>query len=123
MPSSWVDAAQRARAALRDEARLAFRDAKLDALVTPTLPRTSIPLEEMVIAVDLPRYIPFTLPWNLTGQPALTVPCGFTSEGLPVGLQVVGRPFGEEAVLGIGRAYEALTEWSRRRPALRSLHG
>jgi Asp-tRNA(Asn)/Glu-tRNA(Gln) amidotransferase A subunit family amidase len=123
MPSVWVDAAQRARGLLREQVRVAFRNARLDALVTPTLPRTSIPLDEMVIAVDLPRYIPFTLPWNLTGQPALTVPCGFTVEGLPVGLQVVGRPFGEAAVLGIGRAYEAVTEWSRRRPALPSLLG
>jgi Asp-tRNA(Asn)/Glu-tRNA(Gln) amidotransferase A subunit family amidase len=123
MPWTWVDSAQRARARLREEVRLAFRDARLDALVTPTLPRTSMPLEEMVIAVDLPRYIPLTLPWNLTGQPALTVPCGFSPEGLPVGLQVVGRPFAEAAVLRIGQGYEAVTDWSRQRPALASLLG
>ena len=94
----------------------AFRDERLDALVTPTLPRTSIPIEEMVIAADVPRYIAYTMPGNLTGRPALTVPCGFTVAGLPVGLQLVGRPFEEAALLTIGRGYEQATSWRDRRP-------
>ena len=92
--------------------------ARLDALVTPTLPRTSIPIDEMVIASDLPRYILYTLPANLCGHPALTVPCGFTAAGLPTGLQLIGRPFAEAVLLGLGRAYEQATRWHEQRPAL-----
>ena len=84
-----------------------------------TLPITSMPLDEMVVARDLPRLIPFTLPWNLTGLPALSVPCGFTSAGLPAGLQVVGRPFDEATLFRIGHAYEQATPWHRQRPSLR----
>ena len=55
-------------------------------------------------------------PFNLTGQPALTVPCGFTAAGLPIGLQIVGRPFGESVVLAAGYAYQLRTDWHRRTP-------
>jgi aspartyl-tRNA(Asn)/glutamyl-tRNA(Gln) amidotransferase subunit A len=119
LPAAHLAAAHRARMAMRAEVRAAFRDARLDALVTPTLPITSMPLDEMVVARDLPRLIPFTLPWNLTGLPALSVPCGFTSAGLPAGLQVVGRPFDEATLFRIGHAYEQATPWHRQRPSLR----
>src|SRR5262245_18771168 len=56
--------------------------------------------------------------WNVTGQPVLALPCGFGRHGLPLGLQIVGRPFGEEAILRIGHAYEQATEGHARRPAL-----
>jgi Asp-tRNA(Asn)/Glu-tRNA(Gln) amidotransferase A subunit family amidase len=98
--------------------RAAFRDASLDVLATPTLPRTSMPLAEMDTAVDVPRFIPYTFPWNLTGQPAISVPCGLTSSDLPAGLQLVGRPFDEVTVLRIARAYERATPWHELRPSL-----
>ena len=60
----------------------------------------------------------FTNPFNITGHPALSVPCGFTGEQLPVGLQIVGRYYAEADVLRIGAAYEAVTEWHHRRPSL-----
>jgi Asp-tRNA(Asn)/Glu-tRNA(Gln) amidotransferase A subunit family amidase len=123
LPAAHLAAAHRARMAMRAEVRAAFRDARLDALVTPTLPITSMPLDGMVVARDLPRLIPFTLPWNLTGLPALTVPCGFTRAGLPAGLQVVGRPFAEAMLFRIGHAYERATPWHRRRPALAGARG
>ena len=59
-----------------------------------------------------------TRPVSLTGLPALSVPCGFTSTGLPIGLQVVGRAWEEGRVLGIGHAYQSATDWHRRRPPL-----
>ena len=118
MPARWVDAAQKARALFRAEVRAAFVENRLDVLVTPTLPRLSMPIDRMVIPVDLPTYIPFTIPWNLTGQPALTVPCGLAPEGLPVGLQIVGRPFDEATVLRLGRAYQDATDWHTRHPPL-----
>jgi aspartyl-tRNA(Asn)/glutamyl-tRNA(Gln) amidotransferase subunit A len=118
LPVAHLAAAQRARMTMRTEVRTAFRDARLDALVTPTLPITSMPLTEMIVERDLPRLIPFTLPWNLTGLPALSVPCGFTGAGLPVGLQVVGRPFDEATVFRIAHAYEQATPWHQQRPCL-----
>lgn len=118
LPAAHLQAAHRARLAMREEVRGAFRDARLDALATPTLPITSMPLDRMVVERDLPRLIPYTLPWNLTGQPALSVPCGFTRAGLPAGLQVIGRPFDEPTVFRIGHAYQCPTAWHRQRPPL-----
>ena len=62
--------------------------------------------------------LPFTYPFNLTGQPAATVPCGFTSEGLPVGLQIVGRWRADTAVLRAAAAFEAAQPWAAHRPPL-----
>ena len=118
IPAAHLEAAHRARMVMRAEVQAAFRQARLDSLVTPTLPCTSMALDEMVVERDLPRLIPFTLPWNLTGLPALSVPCGFTTAGLPVGLQVVGRPFGEAMLFRISHTYERATPWHRRRPVL-----
>jgi aspartyl-tRNA(Asn)/glutamyl-tRNA(Gln) amidotransferase subunit A len=56
--------------------------------------------------------------WNVTGQPVLALPNGFGRSGLPLGMQIVGRPFGEETILRVGQAYEQTTEWHTRRPAL-----
>ena len=59
-----------------------------------------------------------TAPFNAAGLPALSVPCGFDAAGMPIGLQIVGRPFDEATVLRAGRAYEQATEWHLRRPSL-----
>jgi len=56
--------------------------------------------------------------WNVTGQPVLALPNGFGRSGLPLGMQILGRPFGEETILRVGHAYEQATEWHARRPAL-----
>ena len=60
----------------------------------------------------------FTRPFNITGQPAISVPCGFSSAGLPIGLQLVGRPFEDALVLRTAHAYEQSTDWHDRRPPL-----
>jgi aspartyl-tRNA(Asn)/glutamyl-tRNA(Gln) amidotransferase subunit A len=57
-------------------------------------------------------------PINYLGLPSLTVPSGFTANGLPFGVQIVGRPFAEELLLRIGRAYERETDWHKRRPPM-----
>src|SRR5581483_5233135 len=62
--------------------------------------------------------LPFTFPFNLTGQPAITVPCGFTSEGLPVGLQIVGRWHADSTVLRAAACFEAAQPWAQHRPPL-----
>lgn len=86
-----------------------------DVLVTPTLPITAFATGQD--APDgwpsqlWPTWTPYTWPFNLTQQPALTVPCGLTSERLPVGLQVVGPRHGDNVVLRVGAAYEAAAAW------------
>jgi aspartyl-tRNA(Asn)/glutamyl-tRNA(Gln) amidotransferase subunit A len=82
-----------------------------DLLVTPTLP---IPAFEAGVEVPKgwpgrgwPSWTPFTYPFNLTQQPAASVPCGFSAAGLPIGLQIVGPRYGDALVLRAARAYEA----------------
>jgi aspartyl-tRNA(Asn)/glutamyl-tRNA(Gln) amidotransferase subunit A len=89
-----------------------------DALVTPVSPTTAFRLGEKT-ADPVTMYLSdiFTISVNLAGLPALALPCGADKAGLPVGLQVIGRPFDEETVLRVGHAYEQSTEWHRRRSA------
>ena len=64
------------------------------------------------------RWTPFSHPFNVTGQPAASVPCGWTRAGLPVGLQVVGRRFDEAAVLRFCADWERVFDWRARRPVV-----
>jgi Asp-tRNA(Asn)/Glu-tRNA(Gln) amidotransferase A subunit family amidase len=123
LPWVHVDAAQRARAAICREVERAFRDERLTALAGPTLPKTSFPLDWIVPGEEpyWTKLVPYTFPGNLTGLPAISVPCGFTDAGLPVGLQIFARPFDEATVLRIGHAYQEATSWHERRPALATL--
>ena len=118
IPPAQIAAAVRVRDTLKEELRDALGAAQADALATPTTPRAAMPLATFDPAQELGTLIPYTCPFNLTGQPAVSVPCGFTREGLPVGLQVVGRPFAEALVLRIAGAYEQATPWAARAPVL-----
>jgi aspartyl-tRNA(Asn)/glutamyl-tRNA(Gln) amidotransferase subunit A len=89
---------------------------QVDAIVAPTMPCPAFTLE-VEAAGPPPNVSRFTIPFNLTGHPALSVPCGFTAGGLPVGLQLIGKAFAEGILFRIGHAYEKHTEWHRRRPA------
>ncbi len=115
-PPSRVAEAVRFRGDLRTEVLGAFADARLDALVTPTTPRVAMPLASFDPATELGTLIPYTCPFNLTGQPAVSVPCGFSAAGLPIGLQVVGAPFEDSAVLAVAAAYESATTWHEHHP-------
>ena len=89
-----------------------------DLLLMPTTPVEAPPIEGPD-AVELARLLTrFTAPFNLTGLPALSLPCGFTPEGLPVGLQIIGPHWGEARVLRAGYAYEQATDWHTRQPVL-----
>ncbi len=109
--------AQRARSLLKAECDRAI--AEVDVLITPTMPGTASQIE---------GYDPderFTGPnfmalWNLTGLPALSVPCGFSRAGLPIGMQIIGRPFADAVALKIGDAYQRITSWHTKRPELPS---
>ncbi|MEV8372375.1 amidase [Kribbella sp. NPDC056861] len=92
-----------------------------DVLVTPTLPLTAFPVGQDVPdnwhSPEWTSWTPYTYPFNLTQQPALSVPCGLTSRGLPVGLQIVGARHADALVLRVGQAYQAITDWHLRTPA------
>jgi aspartyl-tRNA(Asn)/glutamyl-tRNA(Gln) amidotransferase subunit A len=60
-----------------------------------------------------------TRPWNVFGLPAISLPCGFSASGLPIGLQIIGAPGAEGVIMSLARAYEKETEWHKRRPQLR----
>jgi len=106
--------AQKVRTLIRREFEAAFQ--RCDALVTPVSPTPAFRLGEKV-ADPLQMYLSdvFTIPVNIAGLPSISVPCGF-SQGLPVGLQVIGRPFDEATVLRVAYAYEQASDWHRRRP-------
>ena len=95
---------------------------EFDLLVTPTAPSAATPLEGDLTTGDvaapevLAALINFTGPFDLTGFPAISVPCGFTEGGLPVGLQLVARPWEESLLLAAAHAYEQETAWHRRLP-------
>jgi aspartyl-tRNA(Asn)/glutamyl-tRNA(Gln) amidotransferase subunit A len=107
--------AMRLRERLRREMLDALRT--VDLLATPTMPK---PAPTFAGAYDTSVGFPRsnTPPFNLSGLPALALPCGFTRAGLPISLQLAGRPFDEATVLRAGHAYEHATGWHTRRPPL-----
>ena len=89
---------------------------RYDLLLLPSTP-ISAPLIEGNDAIEQARRLTrFTAPFNLAGLPALSVPCGYTKNALPIGLQIVSGAWKEAAVLRAGRAYERETDWGARRP-------
>lgn len=114
--------AQRSRLAIKNAFKQAMRD--VDVLVTPTQPTTALKIgqitsrigarEESVFAVSAR----FCAPFNISGLPAISVPCGFSPEGMPIGLQIIGKPFDEETVLRIADAFERSTQWHLKHPAI-----
>lgn len=109
--------AQRLRRHLMNEAAKVM--APLDALVMPTSPITATPAEGN--PPDHPVYrVKNTIPFNFLGLPAISLPCGFSGDGLPIGLQIVGKAFDEAGILEIAHAYEQATTWGERRPPLRA---
>jgi aspartyl-tRNA(Asn)/glutamyl-tRNA(Gln) amidotransferase subunit A len=113
LTSSEYVQAQRARARLRAEVADVMRE--VDLLASPTAIVPAPPFSQ-VFDPDFPFARSNMPPFNLTGLPALALPCGFSASGLPLSLQLAGRPFDEATVLRAGHAYEQATEWHRRRP-------
>jgi aspartyl-tRNA(Asn)/glutamyl-tRNA(Gln) amidotransferase subunit A len=89
-----------------------------DVLILPTTPITA-PVLEGENALERARMLTrFTSPFNLTGLPALSVPCGFSRENLPIGLQIVSRAWNESGVLRAGFNYQQATEWHKMKPKI-----
>lgn len=105
-------------------ARTAAMMERYDALILPSTRIPAPPIAGQMITIDGAQvFAPSVLttntnPFNLTGMPALSVPCGFTEAGLPIGLQIAGRRWDERTVFRIGAAYERATDWHTRRPHL-----
>lgn len=113
-----ISAAGQVRAACRDLLET------YDLLLAPTMPVTAPGIGATTIRIgdkDVPvdgLLASFTLPFNLARLPVLAQPCGFSREGMPISLSLVGRPFDEAMVLRAGHAYESATDWHLRRPSL-----
>jgi len=109
--------AQKVRTLIRDDFARAFGE--VDAVVSPTSPHAAFKLGEK-LSDPLAMYLNdiYTVPVNLAGLPGLSAPCGFTRGGLPIGMQLIGRPFDESGLLRLARALERETEWHRRLPPL-----
>ncbi|MCB9455772.1 MAG: Asp-tRNA(Asn)/Glu-tRNA(Gln) amidotransferase subunit GatA [Anaerolineaceae bacterium] len=114
---AYYGKAQAVRTLIKRDFDKAFQD--VDVIVTPTAPTTAFRIGENT-ADPLQMYLAdiFTLPASLAGICGLNVPCGFDSEGLPIGLQILGAAFDEATVLRAGHAYEQATDWHSRRPML-----
>lgn len=122
IPASLTARALRLRERLRGQVDEALR--AVDVLASPTAPGVASPLPsgagmqseaEAWRTLGVGRGL-FTNPFSITGHPALSVPCGFTAEDLPAGLQLIGRAWREEDILRVAAAYQAATGWHRRRP-------
>lgn len=121
LSSGYYDAyykkAQQARTLIKRDFEEAFK--KVDIIVTPTSPTPAFRLGEKT-EDPLQMYLSdiFTISVNLAGVPAISIPCGFTQDKLPIGMQLIGRPFDEEGIFRVAYAYEQSTEWHKRKPDL-----
>ncbi|MCE5359485.1 Asp-tRNA(Asn)/Glu-tRNA(Gln) amidotransferase subunit GatA [Candidatus Igneacidithiobacillus taiwanensis] len=108
--------AQQVRALIREDFRRAF--AEVDVIMGPTTPTPAFALGAKS-ADPVSMYLAdiYTIAVNLAGIPALSLPCGFSKEGLPIGLQIMGDYFADELLLGVAAAYQRDTDWHRRAPA------
>ncbi|MBA7631990.1 Glutamyl-tRNA(Gln) amidotransferase subunit A [subsurface metagenome] len=113
---AWYLKSQKVRTLIRQEFSQAFE--KYDVLVTPTSPTLPFKIGEKVDD-PLQMYLSdvCTLPINIAGLPAISIPAGF-ADGLPIGMQIIGKPFAEETILKIAHAYQQATEWHKRRPSI-----
>jgi aspartyl-tRNA(Asn)/glutamyl-tRNA(Gln) amidotransferase subunit A len=123
LPASDYVQAQRVRTVVQQQVREVL--STVDALATPSLAitapligQTSIEIGGKSKAIN-PVFIRLADPFNLTGMPAISVPCGFGANGLPIGLQLAAAPLQEHIVLQIAAAYESATEWHLHHPPLR----
>lgn len=106
--------AHRLRGRLAREIDAVLRE--VDALIFPGQAAPALRFEDFPTNVVMPASGRYTAPWNLLGLPAVVVPCGFSRQGLPVSIQIVGRAFDDATVLRIARAYERAAGWSETRP-------
>jgi aspartyl-tRNA(Asn)/glutamyl-tRNA(Gln) amidotransferase subunit A len=115
---AYYGKAQAVRTLIRQDFEAAFQD--VDLIVTPVTPTPAFKLGAKGDD-PLQMYLSdiFTISANLAGVPAISLPCGFSRGGLPIGLQLMGRPFEEETLLRAAYAYEQNTQWRAKKPVIR----
>jgi aspartyl-tRNA(Asn)/glutamyl-tRNA(Gln) amidotransferase subunit A len=120
LSSGYYDAyylrAQKVRTLIRQDFLNAYKE--VDALITPTSPVPAFKIGEKSDPLAMYLCDIYTIGVNLAGLPGVSVPCGFTNSGLPIGLQLIGQPFREADLLAIAHAYDRAHEWSTRHPNL-----
>jgi aspartyl-tRNA(Asn)/glutamyl-tRNA(Gln) amidotransferase subunit A len=122
LPGREYVRARRARSVLRRSMADLYRRHDLAALITPTTTATATDADALTVAYpdgEAPVHAALTrctMPFNTTGQSALSMPCGFDRDGLPIGVQIVGRPYEEVHLCAIGRSFEQATAGEQRRP-------
>jgi aspartyl-tRNA(Asn)/glutamyl-tRNA(Gln) amidotransferase subunit A len=114
---AYYKKAQQVRTLIKKDFEDTFR--KVDVILTPTSPTAAFEIGEKT-ADPLQMYLSdiFTISVNLAGVPGISIPCGFTSNDLPIGLQLIGKHFDEESILKVAYAYEQATDWHMRKPNL-----
>ena len=113
---AYYGKAQKVRTLVRRDFEAAF--GRVDLIVAPTTPNVPFKHGEKTDPVQMYLNDVFTIPADMSGVPGVSVPCGFTASGLPIGLQLIGRALDEATVLRAARAYERATDWHTRRPEL-----
>ncbi len=119
LSSGYYDAyylkAQKVRTLIKNDFDEAFK--KVDVIVAPTSPEVAFKIGEKT-QDPIKMYLSdvLTIPCNIAGLPGISIPCGFSSEGLPIGIQVIGKAFDEETVIHVAHAYESNTDWGEKRP-------
>jgi aspartyl-tRNA(Asn)/glutamyl-tRNA(Gln) amidotransferase subunit A len=113
---AYYGRAQKVRTLVARDFQEAF--ARVDLVVAPTTPNVAFKHGEKEDPLAMYLNDVFTVPASMAGLPALSVPCGFSAGGLPIGLQLIGRPFDEARLLSAAHAYEQATPWHTRRPEL-----
>ncbi|MBI1961798.1 MAG: Asp-tRNA(Asn)/Glu-tRNA(Gln) amidotransferase subunit GatA, partial [Candidatus Rokubacteria bacterium] len=113
---AYYGRAQKVRTLVRRDFARAFE--RVDLLVGPTTPNVAFRLGEKEDPLAMYLNDVFTVPTSLAGLPAVSVRCGFSAAGLPIGLQLIGRAFDEPTILRAAHAYERATSWLARRPSL-----
>jgi aspartyl-tRNA(Asn)/glutamyl-tRNA(Gln) amidotransferase subunit A len=108
--------ARRTQAEVQKRCELFFES--YEFLIVPTTPITAPTIEGHDAVEQAGHLTSFTAPFNLTGLPAISVPCGFSSAGLPIGLQIIARAWGDAKVLNAAFAYEQATEWHKQKPKI-----
>jgi len=115
--STEYSLARRAQAEVKKRCELLL-ESSYDFLITPSTPIVAPTIAGNDAVEQAARLTRFTAPFNLTGLPAISIPCGFNREGLPIGLQIVSRAWWEAKVLNVAYAYEQATDWHKQRPKI-----
>lgn len=129
LPAHAYLSAQRSRSVMADAFKRAFSDQGMDVLVSATLPATAQRMDQTEFRMDgieedvTSAFVRTTAPFNLSGLPAISIPWGLSANGLPIGIQLAGRPYSERELVGIAKGFESISDWPQERPIPKGIEG